>query len=214
MFNYKGMLKYSFIGLILLLVPVLINITFQLGSKYNLYNIGFNKGEILVYYGVILSGVVTIIVNKRLLNQNYEIHQILYRANNMNIKRPYFIVDSVSIDGQVVEKTNNVFEEKEAPIKGNVKITLKNIGDGIALNFEKEGFGGVQRRKPKTTQPSIVVQEGECYIFNVSKESRGYIQYKNMIGIIYKQELQVFIGQVSEHEKCIRVFNLSEQIMV
>lgn len=211
MFNSKGVLKYIIVSIILLSMPILINIAFKFGAEYELYNIGFKKDEILAYYGVFLSGVVTIIVNKRLINQNYELHEGLYRANNINIKRPYFIVESVSIDGKEVKKNNSIFEEQEAPIKGRVYIKLKNIGDGVAIDFEEEGLGGIGRRKSKIPRSSIVLQEGENYIFSVANGASGYIQYKNMIGITYRQEVQIFIDHISDYEKSIKVFNLSEQ---
>lgn len=121
-------------------IPIIINELYKLNDGYLTL---WDASDVLAFYAVILSGIITIgalIVTIYFSKKDTE-KQIKFSKAQMNT--PFFTIEKVYQDNvtkEICESANGLTWQKEYIInrhgdnQGQIVITLRNIGEGIALS--------------------------------------------------------------------------------
>ena len=131
--------------ILIFLIPIIINELYKLNDGYETL---WEAKDVLSFYSVILSGLITFIalfITIKHNNKNIEKQNIL---NLSQIKQPFFIIENVAHYGCEVDFRCNDYGNwcktikvgNPCEIKGSdlnpIVIEIKNIGDGIALSSQ------------------------------------------------------------------------------
>lgn len=180
------------------IIPLLICVLFLIGDYgYILIRSSISIGTILGLYGSILTAIGTITLGAIAVKQTQLLHDQNRLMEFANTKRPFFIIDRVTIP----EGNNNVscdyFLNRFSGVnkKGrDVYIYLLNIGEGIAnkTTYTPNGFGDIE----EWTQ-SECIKNGSTFRvshhFPDSKQDENAtikLIYENVLGFKYMQIIE------------------------
>jgi hypothetical protein len=209
-------------AILVFLVPIIINELYKVGDGYITI---WGASQVLAFYAVILSGIISIttVVVTVYCSKKGTDQQIRFYMSQTQI--PFFTIIDVSqknsknyfrCDGQNRWiKEFNIHEAGKIPEDGLIEITVKNIGDGLALtpSYQIDMMAS-------TIIPNNIVENNEYILFsfdllrnlndkyiryhfvegfetlsegNAVYLTRIYLKYKNMLGIDLQQEILVEI---------------------
>lgn len=182
-----------FLSLVILIItivfiPVIINEAYKTETGY--YTLWEAK-DILAFYSVILSGIITFIALYFTIKHSNEIAKSQTLITMSLIKQPFFVIDSVKHQNSPEKFIKNQFGHwcKSVKIKnkyelnnvdkGLVNLEIKNIGDGIALStkYNISMFAG-----ETSVQDSVIKSDK---VFSVM-----YSLYDNLNDKYVKESLQ------------------------
>lgn len=220
-------------------IPIAINEAYKAGSGYITV---WGASEVLAFYAVILSGIISIsalIITIYYSKKDTERQLKFYMGQS---KAPFFVVDKVSQTGskrRFCKNDNRQWIKEfsipepgklEAGENGDIEITVKNIGDGMALapSYQVDMFAS-------TLIPDNVIAEEKNVVLTYDlqrnlddkfviwhfkdgflKHNSGYVKhytqirfyYKNMLGIELCQIIQIEI--IFDYEKQNMLLTVNE----
>ena len=203
-------------------IPIIINELYKVGDGYIAL---WGASEILAFYAVILSGVIsitTVIVTVYCSKKGTD-RQIRFYMSQM--KTPFFTTELVSQKGNADSfyydghrrwiKEYHVLEPGNLPENGLIEITVKNIGEGIALapSYQIDMMAStiipdniVENNKYLLLSFDLLRNLNEKYVRHHFVEgfekyntgtvvyfTRIYLNYKNILGVDLQQEILVEI---------------------
>lgn len=215
-------LAFLLFVILVFLVPVIINELYKVGDGYITI---WGASEVLAFYAVILSGIIsitTVVVTVYCSKKDTD-QQIRFYMSQTKI--PFFTIIDVSqkdsknhfrCDGQNRwSKEFNIHEPGKIPEEGLVEITVKNIGDGLALApvykidmmastiipnniVENNGyillsFDLLRNLNEKYVQYHFAEGFDKINEGTVEYLTRIYFSYQNILGIDLQQEILVEI---------------------
>jgi nitrate reductase NapE component len=144
-------IKYVFLTILLIIVlaiPFIINYVYLIGFRNKIPpNTCFSASDLLSFYGVIVSGLITVCTVVITLNHNHKeyIQQIKYQMSRE--KRPYFVLDHVCLYdfSHKVDFENHIntkipcdrielSKDRNTENDVNIFIVMQNVGYGIAFS--------------------------------------------------------------------------------
>lgn len=217
--------KLTFImGLLVFALPlIIVQFLFKWQSGVYWLESGWGAGDLLSYIAGFETLLATSILSYVALSQTQKIKKSEEFSECGNTKRPFFIIDKVTIK----EKG----EEIEVGFEGNrykytsispttLYVYLKNIGDGIAneCSYEPYGFGEI----PDYAKPvdCILVHGTYCLSYRLVAKNGNHttktvtINYRNILGFRYKQILIINaeLAQIPCGEDCINMGDHIERV--
>lgn len=199
----------------IVIAPLIVNFLFAHEAPCDLMRARFSAGDLLGYLGSALVGVGSIVLAAFAFLQTGRINKVEQemkarqdRFERQNMKRPYFIVDSVLIDAVPIEADGKgVFKCDEVSDNATLSVRLKNIGNGPACQFrmrEELGFG-----TPSAMQEHrYCVPEGAYFTFATSikeltksETSVARLKYENIIGCSFSQRIDFRIKALAIYAK-------------
>lgn len=217
----KNKLKIIFviIGSILCLllfvfgVPILINELYKVNAGYITL---WGAADVLSFYAVILSGLITIAVLAITIyyNRKETERQIHLARSQVNV--PFFIIDKVYLDksqGDFVESQDGFTWAKECEIskhkskedRDKIVIVLKNVGEGIAIapkyhiDLPLEFPDTIPKFVQKNTVFALTydlydILLGKLGESNITQDFQSFntilkLTYQNTLGVIFRQEI-------------------------
>ncbi len=126
------------IAILVIGIPIIINELYKLNFGYWTL---WTAADVLAYYSVILSGIISIValyVTIYFTRKDTE-QQIKIAQAQVNV--PFFLIDSVKLrgsspwisTGNKSSWSNELYISKDSAYQKEIIITLRNIGDGIAI---------------------------------------------------------------------------------
>lgn len=139
------MLSLIILIFLIVLIPVIINEVYKAGKGYKTL---WEAKDVLGFYSVILSGIITFIALYVTINHSNRITKNQTLITMSLIKQPFFIVDCVKHQNSSERFTKNQFgcwyknikvinkHELSKMDKDPIVLEIRNIGDGIALSAQ------------------------------------------------------------------------------
>lgn len=210
-------------------VPIAINEAYKCSEGYLTL---WDAADVLAFYSVILSGLITIVALIVTINYNRKETEKQIKFSKSQTNTPFFIIERVS-DTKTKEDFNEFsnshlwkreyIRNKYLSEHGEVFISLRNIGDGIAISPSY-----IVGLEPNTNESiSKFVNKGESIeiIFNLQKnleakfgeksfinESQSFnicitLSYLNSLGIKFSQEIVFQHDCIDERNSVILTVN-------
>ncbi|GEM_PF-2741120 len=195
------------LGLVVFVLPlIIVQCLFKWNPGMQWLEAEWEAGDLLGYIAGFETLLATTLLSYVALSQTQQIRKSEEFSASADIKRPFFIIDKVTIkennqENEVKFETNRY--EYTSNSATTLYVYLKNIGDGIAneCSYEPYGFGEI----PVDHKPlACILRDGEyrvpCRL--VSKDGNSIkktvtINYQNILGFRYKQILIVNAKSVS-----------------
>ena len=204
------------------IVPVIINELYQVGDGYITL---WGASEVLAFYAVVLSGIIsitTVLVTVYCSKKGTDRQIRFYMSQT---KTPFFTIQIVSQKGSRDNfyqdghrqwiKEFQISEPGKLPEDGIIEITVKNIGDGIALapsykidmmastivpdnivennKYMLISFDLLRNLNEKYVQYHFVEGFGKISTGTVMYFTRISLEYKNILGVVLQQEILIEI---------------------
>lgn len=204
--SHKACFKaLKFLPAALLVIPLFVNVLFAIEAPCDILRARFSAGDLLGYLGSALVGVGSIALAMYAILQTDRIDKVEQEMRERqdqferdNTKRPFFVVDSVLIDGASVKANENgCYLADRVSDDSVISVVLKNIGDGPACRFrmrEDSAFG----KPPAIEEHRLCVSAGDPFELNFSiremEKARSTVmtfRYENVIGCLYSQRIDV-----------------------
>jgi hypothetical protein len=197
--------KLTFIiGLLIFAIPlIIVQFLFKWQSGVCWLESGWEAGDLLSYIAGFETLLATSILSYVALSQTQKIKKSEEFSEYGNTKRPFFIIDKVTIkeDRKEIKVGFEGNRYKNTSISPTtLYVYLKNIGDGIAneCSYEPYGVGEV----PDATKPldCILVHGTYCIPCRLVNKKGNYttktvtVNYQNILGFRYKQLLIINAG--------------------
>lgn len=152
----------------------------------------------LGYVGTCLGATATVALAGVSIWQTREAYCDQAAREKENTKRPFFVINEVKFSNRsiVMTKERGAFECDIVGGSALISLVLKNVGDGPANNlaWQLEGFGEMQDED----RALACVPAGGTSAYCIRVEARRssgetfkYLEYENMLGCKYRQELKV-----------------------
>ena len=179
----------------LFLIPlILVHCLFKSNFNIPWLESEWTAGDILNYIIGSISSIATIILSFVALYQTEKIKKTEQSNEVANTKRPFFIIDKVTVkkDNEEIDIKfiENKYEYGTSHLPTTIYIYFKNIGDGIANECSYELGMVPEERKPI----NCVLMQGTykiSYTLNTIKEDfvtkTFSLRYQNILGYRYKQ---------------------------
>lgn len=191
----------SIIGLLIFVLPlIVVQCLFKWKPGIFWLEAEWEAGDLLGYIAGFETLLATTILSYVALSQTQQIKRSEEFSAYADIKRPFFIIDRVTVkeNKQEIEvkfRTNKYEYTSSSPT--TLSVYLKNIGDGIAneCSYEPYGLGKI----PTEYRPiDCILSNGEyCVPCRLPAKDGNYvtkvitINYQNVLGFRYKQILIV-----------------------
>lgn len=202
--NERLKFLYVAIGLtsVLFLIPWIISWAFGIEAPAAFFAVKWNAATALEYFGSALGGIGTIFLGIITILQTKQIKALETDRENANVKRPFFIIDSI-FNSKNEEQRNWGHDQNGYGYMYDKNkyafIKIINVGEGVANNliFEPWGFGELS----KGIRPSFCIPSGGfCTIpihllvgSQTDSVEKIEIIYENLIGYAYSQEIELSI---------------------
>ena len=199
-------------------IPLLINETYKIGSGYVTC---WNAADVLTYYSVILSGIISIgsLATTILYSKKDTEKQI--KAAKAQFEPPFFVVNKILYGGVEISPDTNKKQSwsYEYPIthrKEEIIIQLKNIGNGIAItsyyiNIESKNKNYIQEYILKDGTLEInydLISTMDIRSDNSNKYNNNItICYQNIAGIAMKQSIPLQMNIKRDRNRAEIVIN-------
>ncbi|GEM_PF-3149614 len=213
---------YIFSTIILLffltiMIPLCINVLFK-KSSLNILSAEWGPGDLLQFYGSILSFVGSVIVSSIALYQTQKLKEKENEFVFSNTRRPYFRMTTVILhkkkdkeDVKYLKFVRNAFIYESTESKENVEFVLriKNVGEGEAIGLTYVD-GAVGRRNMKGDEPyHDVATEGDIAIYKdlvlvANKKTGIEITYYNVLGCRYSQMIYIEVSELYESDNDVK----------
>lgn len=219
--TWKNNLKwfYVIIGSILCLllfilgIPILINELYKVNAGYITL---WGAADVLSFYAVVLSGLITIVVLAITIHFNRKATERQINLARSQVNVPFFIIDKVYLDksqGDFVESQDGLVWAKECEIsrhkpmedQDKIVIALRNIGEGVAIaptyniDFPIKLSDAIPKFIPKETVFALTYdlygillrKLGES---NITQDFQPFetclkLTYQNTLGVVFRQEI-------------------------
>lgn len=225
----KGQKTFLIIIAIVAVIPVLI--VFLIYWKYGFYKIKeiWYEDSLIDYWGVIIGAAPAVVFAALTYRQTEKIYRMQDSWTRENTKRPFFIIDEVTANGdEALKCTGNCYEgsffDDELPKDRCVTVILRNIGEGVAVRFHNmdETFGdAVPTEKfvqpDKTVRVRIPLFTSEAMQKDGCRDKTVELLYQNIVGVQYRQEIkfeEIYQPEDQERERdthTLKVYDISEQ---
>lgn len=230
-FNKNNLLVFLLVFLILVFgIPIIINELYKLDKGYITL---WSAADVLSFYAVILSGIITIgvFVFTIYFSKKDTEKQLKFYLSQTNV--PFFVVENISSNSEkdLYIKTKENLWKKDIFIKDNtlalknsdddtVVFYVNNIGDGLALNFnveEKDKLLTLNNSSPIAKQNEIFIFEIKTVdlLKNIDQKDGLYeivFSYKNASGIVFTQSIRIKItNDIDNNKFSIEISNTSQR---
>lgn len=220
---YKNWWFWLLVGIILAFllfgVPIIINESYKLNGSYITM---WTAADVLSYYAVVLTGFIAVITLVTTLDSTKKDTDKKLSFYMSQVNTPFFIIDNVfqvsiipfNKDEQGVwRKTVKICDDWDEIIEefNNIEITLLNIGQGIALEFEYKadtltGENIITNPFAKKDETITLVYDFEKSIkeklANLKLKNKSprkqelyhtsiKLKYKNTMGVLFSQNIQI-----------------------
>lgn len=200
-------------GLFVIGIPILINESYKVNAGYITL---WGAADVLSFYAVILSGLITIVVLAVTIHYNRKDTEKQINLARSQVNVPFFIIDKVYFDkspGDFVESQDGLTWAKECEIsrhkpkkdQDKIVIALRNIGEGIAIapkyhiDFPIELTDTVPKFVQKDNVLALTydlygILIGRLGESNITQDFQPFdtsltLTYQNTLGVIFKQEI-------------------------
>lgn len=194
-------------------IPILINELYKINAGYLTL---WSAADVLSFYAVILSGLITIAALVTTIHYNKKDTEKQIKLVRSQVNVPFFIIDKVFLDknqGDFVETQSDLAWERECEIsrhkpkdnQDKIVITLRNIGEGIAIAPEYHLSFPIKLTDtiPKFVQRNkVLVLTYDLYGILIQKFGKNNITqdfqpfdtsltltYQNTLGVTFRQEI-------------------------
>lgn len=217
----KTILKWSaiFIASIICILVFVVGIPIAINESYKVkegYITLWGAADVLAFYAVILSGLITIAVLVVTIYYNKKDTEKQINLARSQVNVPFFIIDKVflekshgdfyeSWDGMTWTKEYEISRHKRKEEHENIVIVLKNIGEGAAIAPEVVFNPHLEVTKtiPKFVQKDNVlvltydlysILHGKLGGSNITHDFEPFdtslkLCYKNTLGVVFSQEV-------------------------
>lgn len=191
-------------------IPIIINELYKLDTGYFTL---WGASDILSYYAVILSGIITIGALIVTIHHNKKETEKHIQFSKSQINVPFFVIEKVYQinNSDIFDKSENGLTwqiqyiiNKYGNNQGEFIITLKNIGDGIAISPEYDIC--LSQNYEKKTIPKFINKGDDIELiydlqkllelkFGTHKLSTEFDSFNNSISLCYQNTLGIKFTQ-------------------
>lgn len=212
--------KHKTIGRILLQLVLISGVLALVLGGYKAYDklqAQCQPGDILAFYGAMLSFVSSATISVIALFQTYKLNKKSNEKEDVNFNRPYLSIEKVVYDGKELEFVDNSWKWITNKLD-NVEIILKNYGNGIAKDLYYVSGFSARRDLYRDRRADVPVDKSHKMKVRITEKYVKKIQfsYKNILNYEYNYYIPIMVYPTYDEDGglinyTVSIFNVYER---